>query len=127
VFDVVNPRRVGDLAKEGDDARKQIIWEHSALELCDHVVFWFPKETLAVISMFELGKMLEKAIKKPIKLTIGYDPAYERKFDLEVQTKLVKDIIKARKGINHINSVVHIFDGWKKFVAYIEDQYGTNV
>jgi hypothetical protein len=123
-FDVANPRRVGDLAKSGPDAKIQIVWEQNAMDMARHILFWFPAQSVCPITLFELGKMLEKSVRFPIKITIGYDPDYQRKFDLEVQTEIVKNLIKLRKSFSYDHSSIHVFNNWKKFTVYVDDQYG---
>ena len=109
-YDVVNPRRVGGFDRTGATAEEQIKWEYSALAHVESCVFWFPKETLCPITLFELGKMLEKARKDPIiRLAIGWHPEYARAFDLGVQIGLVgmkKQIIHAAPGWNGLCDVV---------------------
>jgi len=83
-FVVFNPRRDKfDFANERESV-KQIEWEHSMLEQCDTLLFWFPKETLCPITLYELGAYTGK--KK--NLVIGIDPHYKRKLDVITQTRL---------------------------------------
>lgn len=93
-LNVVNPRRVGDLAKDGSEAIEQINWEINAIAYSDMFLFWFPKETLCPITLFELGKisMMLKAyeISNPLyesaeNITIGIHPEYQRRVDIETQ------------------------------------------
>ena len=87
--DVVNPRRIGGFDKTGATAREQITWEHHALSMVDSCIFWFPRETLCPITLFELGKMLEKTMETSgMTLAVGWHPEYARAFDLEVQIPL---------------------------------------
>ena len=94
---IFNPRRVGNLAKEGDEALAQIKWEHDYLDLVSYISFWFPKETACPITLFELGKycqILESDygdswLSCNDDLIIGMDPNYPRRFDVEAQMKLV--------------------------------------
>lgn len=86
--DVVNPRRKGGFDRTGLTAKEQIIWEHTALSQVDACIFWFPKETLCPITLFELGKMLNRASENNMFLAVGWHPEYERAFDLEVQIGL---------------------------------------
>ena len=89
---VFNPRRVGDLSKEGDEAAEQIAWEYEALDKSSHILFWFPKESICPITLLEYGKALVWFQQGKINhLIVGCDEEYPRRFDLEVQTKLVSD------------------------------------
>lgn len=109
-YDVVNPRRDGGFDKIGSTAEAQIRWEFLALSHIESCVFWFPKETLCPITLFELGKMLEKARKDSIiRLAIGWHPEYARAFDLSMQIELVgmkKQIIHQGPGWDELCSVV---------------------
>lgn len=87
---IINPRRKGDLTKDGSEAKDQILWEHFYLERASHILFWFPEETLCPITLFELGKYCElhySDIEEHI--TIGIHPNYKRRFDIETQIPLM--------------------------------------
>jgi hypothetical protein len=89
---LLNPRREDFPANYSAAAREQIEWEFCALQKADALLFWFPMETLCPITLFELGRWI--AGDKP--LFIGTDPEYRRRFDVEVQTRLV-----------HPNAIIH--------------------
>ena len=101
-YDLINPRRKGQFETWGDIAAEQIAWEHDALIRCDAVLFWFPKDTLCPITLFELGKQLayvgQEHVVRP--LIIGWDPEYARAFDLEQQ------ILEAWKVTDDIRTVL---------------------
>lgn len=78
---IFNPRRDGDLAQEGDEASRQIAWEQAAMCRSNVISFWFPKETLCPITLFELGYAV--GLKK--KMAVGIEPGYLREFDIRVQ------------------------------------------
>lgn len=80
---VFNPRRK-DFGK--GNAVEQIVWEHHAIRKSTHMAFWFCKETLCPITLFELGSALERNCE----LIIGCDKEYERSLDVVVQTKLIR-------------------------------------
>lgn len=90
---VFNPRREGDLAKDGSDAFWQINWEAKYLRRASHIIFWFPKETLCPITLYELGRYatLMADHKGPLSkyLTVGVHPEYQRAFDIECQLGLI--------------------------------------
>ena len=81
---VYNPRRdnfpMGDLV----EGKKQIRWEWKYLQEADYISFWFPKETLCPITLFELGSwsMSDK------KIFVGCHLDYARRFDVEEQLEL---------------------------------------
>ena len=81
---VLNPRRKNFPMEDPDAAREQITWEHDSLKDADMISFWFAKESLAPITLYELGAWTKTG--KPI--VIGVDPKYRRKQDVEIQTSL---------------------------------------
>lgn len=82
---VLNPRRK-DWPMSGGMSEQQIIWERLHLNVADEIIFWFPKETLCPIALFELGTLLTD----PRPLHIGCDPDYARRVDLEIQVPLLR-------------------------------------
>ena len=78
---LVNPRR--KIFTE-EYAEEQIKWEHCHLTRCDAVLFWFTCETICPIALYELGAWNFR----PKKLFVGCHPNYQRKLDVEVQTRL---------------------------------------
>lgn len=88
-FTVVNPRRNAfDISKK-EESSIQIVWEYNYLRLCNINFFWFPKETLCPITLFELGAALERRRNSShLKLVVGVEPEYARRFDIEMQSEL---------------------------------------
>lgn len=80
---VLNPRRREVFTEDIADA--QIRWEYGALKSVKTVLFWFPKETLCPITLFELGVFSQRT---NTRLLVGTHPDYARRFDVEVQMKL---------------------------------------
>lgn len=117
-YTIYNPRRKNfSLA----DSRPQIEWEFKYLSRANHIIFWFPEETLCPITLFEYGKALgtyrDMDGLNSI-LYVGCHPNYKRKIDLEIQTELVDGSIKiansleelAQQVINPlINEVTNLF------------------
>src|SRR4051812_25924239 len=54
--DVFNPRRENFPIDDPAAARKQIEWESDHIEAAVIVSFWFPKDGLSPITLYELGK-----------------------------------------------------------------------
>lgn len=71
-------------------AKKQIKWEFDHLHKATAISFWFCKETLCPIVLYELGAWS----KTDKTLFIGVHPEYKRKIDVEIQTKLIRKDIK---------------------------------
>jgi len=87
---ILNPRRNSFKADNLDIEEEQISWEFNHLKKVSAVSFWFPKETLCPITLYELGK--QSVLSKP--LFIGVHPEYKRKRDIEIQTRLIRPEIK---------------------------------
>jgi len=93
---IINPRRNDwpEEPKVGEntvnfykmEVERQINWEYNFIEKADEVLFWFPKETLCPITLYELGKVSVGAKK----MYIGVHPKYQRKMDVEIQTALIR-------------------------------------
>jgi hypothetical protein len=85
---ILNPRRASfDITKK-DEEFIQIKWEHTYLQEADIILFWFSSETVAPITLFELGKHINRDI------FVGVDPNYPRKSDVEIQLGLARKEIK---------------------------------
>lgn len=88
-FYVFNPRRASFDANDKNAEREQITWEHQYLGLCEILLFYFSHETVAPITLLELGASLEKAkLEQYKKIYIAIDPEYQRKNDVVIQTEL---------------------------------------
>lgn len=85
-----NPRRDDfDITKK-EMSYNQIVWEHERLSQSHIVFFWFPKDALCPITLFELGKVgMSKT-----KIIVGCDPDYQRRFDVETQLELLRPTTK---------------------------------
>lgn len=85
---ICNPRRKDFEVFKGTagyaESKRQIVWEKEKLDLATQIIFWFGKETVQPIVMFELGSR----IKSGKQLFIGAHPEYPRRFDLQVQLPL---------------------------------------
>ena len=88
-FNVFNPRRKDFDASNPNIEREQIMWEHSHLRKCRHVLFYFSYETLAPITLLELGATLERSKHVDFQnIYIAVHPEYKRKNDVLIQTEL---------------------------------------
>lgn len=81
----VNPRRENFPMGDDEAGKFQIKWEYQMLRKADIISFWFPRETLCPITLFELGRHLHK---RPI---IGTEYGYKRAMDVRVQTEQALD------------------------------------
>lgn len=99
---IFNPRRKNFPIHDQTAAQKQIEWEHKYLRKVEMILFWFPKETLCPIVLYELGAW--SMTDKPIFL--GIHPEYKRRQDVEIQTRLVRPDIKITYSIEDLVSNV---------------------
>jgi hypothetical protein len=99
-----NPRRANFPMRDPTAAREQITWEHTHLRLAQAISFWFPRETLNPITLYELGAWSMT----PKQLFIGVHPGYQRRQDVEIQTALARpdiQIVYALEALaEHINA-----------------------
>lgn len=100
---VFNPRRNGwNMENSDEESTKQIIWEHKHLDQSETILFWFPMETLCPITLFEYGKFLVSGKA----LIVGAHPEYQRRLDLEVQTKLERPNLKVW---DNLDDMIHAY------------------
>lgn len=106
---VLNPRRKGFPKDENEaEVRKQIEWEFRWLWEADIIPFWFCKETLCPIVLFELGSHLSRvklsrhtdleisnqfvqlsvAPRHVPTVIVGIEPGYQRAIDVDIQVDL---------------------------------------
>ena len=88
-FNVFNPRRENFDVKNAHVEREQITWEHFHLNLVEITLFYFSWETVAPITLLELGAALEDSkVRQYKKIYISIHPDYSRKNDVVIQTEL---------------------------------------
>jgi hypothetical protein len=105
-FIIFNPRRDEfDISKKNIQL-EQIEWEYKYLKIATARLFWFPKETLCPITLFELGKFCEKD--EP--LFVGCDPDYARKDDIEIQLNLARGEFKVHYSLNDLAKEVKKYE-----------------
>jgi hypothetical protein len=88
---ILNPRRANFPIADPTAAPRQIEWEFRHLRKADAILFWFPRETLCPISLYELGAWSVCRIGQELKpLFIGVHPQYKRRTDVGIQTRLAR-------------------------------------
>lgn len=87
---LLNPRRENFPIHDPNAALAQITWEYEHLRKANAILFWFPRETLCPIVLYELGAW--NMTKKPI--FVGVHPEYKRRPDVEIQTQLARPSIE---------------------------------
>lgn len=86
---------------------EQISWEHENLKKCVAISFWFPKETLCPITLFEYGYWLHS----DKQIFLGIHPEYLRKADLEIQTELSQKNIQIVYSLENLANIVESYFG----------------
>lgn len=93
-----SPRRIDwDESKRELLLYEQILWEHNHLIEADVIVFWFPKESLCPITLFELGKY-----GKGSKIIVGCHPEYKRKQDVILQLSLMNPSVRVVDSLEEV-------------------------
>lgn len=80
---LLNPRRAIFNIEDKSISEEQIKWEYYHLKIAKQRMFYFPKESICPIALFELGKYID--INDD--LYVAYDEEYQRKDDLIFQMK----------------------------------------
>ena len=99
---VLNPRRRHFPINDPSAAEEQIGWEFRHLRRAKARAFWFPSATLCPIALYELGTWSAA----PGRLFVGVDPAYARRADVEIQTKLVRPEVTVVYSVEALASQV---------------------
>ena len=94
-----NPRRENFPIHDPNAAEAQITWEHDRFRDSDMILFWFPKDTMCPIVLYELGAW---SMIKDIPIFVGVHPEYPRRQDVEVQTKLVRPDVEVVYSIQDL-------------------------
>ena len=84
---IFNPRRDNFPIHDPSAAEVQIRWEHFYLKNASAVSFWFCKDTVQPIVLFELGAWSMRS-DKPI--FVGVEPGYLREQDVRIQMQLAR-------------------------------------
>ncbi len=97
-----NPRRAHFPIHDPSASELQIKWEHDHLRKASVILFWFPCETLCPIVLYELGAW--SMTDKPI--FVGVHPEYQRREDVELQTKFARPAVKIVYSIQDLAAQV---------------------
>jgi len=104
-FTLLNPRRADFPIDDPSAALDQIEWEYNMLRRADKIMFWFPKETVCPIVLYELGAW--SMSNKPI--FVGVHPGYVRRQDVEIQTGLARPNVKINYSIAELANTIVSF------------------
>jgi hypothetical protein len=90
-LDIFNPRRDEFDFSSEKESEFQIEWEYEHLNICTYIMYWFPKESICPIVLYELGRYIMDGSKH---IFIGVEPGYPRAYDVYKQIKLTRpDIV----------------------------------
>ena len=97
-----NPRRKDFPIHDPGAAQAQIEWEFRYLRRAEAIMFWFPRETLCPIVLYELGAWSNKYKS----IFVGTHPDYARRQDVIIQTSLVRPGMKVVDSLEELASQV---------------------
>ena len=107
---ILNPRRTNFPIDDPTAASQQIEWEHRHLRKADAIAFWFPCETLCPITLYELGAWsVYRDERGPRPVFIGVHPEYQRRQDVEIQTRLVRPEVEIVYGLPDLAECVRLW------------------
>ena len=118
---VFNPRRENFPIKDPNASFEQIKWEYNHLELCKLILFWFSRGSLNPIVLFEYGKcsyISYHFFQFGKKVFVEIDPEYERKQDVEIQTKLLDPTEKTLKIVYSLEELTNQIIEYRKQITY---------
>ena len=81
---VYNPRRDKFDVNDKWVAKRQIEWEYNYLSESIAIMWWFPKESVCPIALYELGKWADNFNTEAF---VGVHEEYPRRLDVEEQLK----------------------------------------
>lgn len=101
--DLLNPRRANFPIHDPSAAEAQIKWEFEHLRRADAILFWFCKETMCPIVLYELGchsVLVDSRTGLPKTIFVGVEPNYPREQDVLIQTRLTRPAVRVVHSIN---------------------------
>lgn len=99
---LLNPRRKDFPIDDPTAVEGQIKWEYNHLRAASAILFWFPKETICPIVLYELGAW--SMTDKPI--FVGVHPKYSRRQDVIIQTLLYRPEVMVRGSLAGLSNAV---------------------
>ena len=107
-----NPRRKNFPINDPTASEQQITWEYNHLRDADIILFWFASGSLNPIVLYELGRWGNSSNKE---IFVGCDPEYQRKQDVEIQTKL------SRPNIEIVYSLEDLAEQVSNYLYHIQE------
>lgn len=115
---LVNPRAGVFDSNDPECFQRQVEWEYDWLQQVDRVSFWFSKETVNPITLYELG--FQMGYQGARTIFIGADPEYLKLPDVIQQTKLAGWEGKIVHTVEELgNQIIGNFNQWK--FSYLVD------
>jgi Nucleoside 2-deoxyribosyltransferase like len=90
-LNIFNPRRDQFDFSSEKESEFQIEWEYTHLNMCKYIMYWFPKESICPIVLYELGRYIMDGNKH---IFIGVEKGYPRSYDVYKQMKLTRPDIE---------------------------------
>ena len=106
-FIILNPRRRNFPINDPGAAHEQIRWEFIYLRKADFLCFWFPKQSICPIALYELGAW--SMTQKPV--FVGCHPQYPRRLDIEEQTSLIRPEINIVYSLKNLSNQILEYQG----------------
>ncbi len=97
----LNPYRL-DYPKKVSELQEQNQWECDSLQKTNGVIFWLCDETLAPLSLLELGLFLEGA--RP--MFFGMNPNYKISFEIKDRIRIFKPTVSVAASIPELQKEV---------------------
>jgi hypothetical protein len=94
---IYNPRRKSFDINDKKMEEQQIVWEYNHLADSTIILFWFAKDVVSPIALYELG-LWGNSNGDPI--IVGVDKDYPRKNDVIIQTGLARPEIKILESLS---------------------------
>jgi len=108
---LLNPRRDNFDVNDSSMSDWQIEWEHRQLTKADATSFWFPRETLCPITLYELGKC-SYSLKN---IFVGTHPDYKRRYDVIKQLSLVRPNVVVVSTLDDlVDQIKKLLGVWNK-------------
>lgn len=102
---LINPRRADFDVANSNNAEQQITWEYNYLRQADTILFWFCKEMIQPIALFELGTW--SIGNKPLFIGVHYE--YKRRQDIEIQMDLARPEIEIAYSLQGLANQVKVY------------------
>lgn len=110
-YAVLNPRRK-EFTDSQSAAESQIEWEFRHLRKADVISFWFCKEAIQPIALYELGAWSMT----DVPLVIGVEKGYARELDVRTQTAFARPDVHV---VNTLEDLATKIKGLEKGIKYV--------